>query len=51
MKCLIICSVVAYGNNRRGYRPHDRSLAISNYSSQKSNSIFWKSSAPDWLTM
>jgi len=50
-KCLSIYSVVAYGNSRRGYMPKSRSSAIRNYSSQICNSIFLKSSAPDWLTM
>ena len=31
--------------------PKSRSSAIINYSSQISNPIFLKSSAPDWLTM
>jgi len=49
--CLIIWSVIAYGKSRRGYMHKSRSSAIINYSSQISNSNFFKSSAPHWLTM
>ena len=44
--CLIICSVVAYVNSRRGYMHKSRSSAIMNYSSQISNSIFFLNLAP-----
>jgi len=49
--CLIMCNAVTYGNSRRGYMPKSRYSAISNYSSQISNSIFLKSSAPDFQTL
>ena len=46
-----MCNAVAYANSRRGYMPKSRSSAISNYSSQISNYVFLKSSAPDFQTL